>query len=1402
MLGHRNNLADSFLVDQDSTTEKSEFTTGLEEVFRDQKFPLQNNVEVVRFWLLVFLYNLPTSLSGKQLLKDSYLELLDSKLVFYYTWINETDSLHVAIFSIDNNAQNNYSQISKTMADKYNHKNIKIRQYEISGPTISVRIESCHSVQYAASESIDFPEPMKHNSKSLKSSDSYDPILPWTFDNFHDQISVQLNILAELAKTKVFSTLDSIFYDAKKFSLLGLWALITSQQDKHGKMYTELGKNSKGEYGGLWVRNHKLEFPVIFIDYSSKRAKSVNKFSSEPRSNLFLRQTYHVLTISLGLDEFMMRTRTEKSVFAHNLIQNTIFRFPKNVDMLISTMNHILHRILIHYPTILPLHYLLGRLTAEKTSGRFYNVFSDEKSFIVLESFSYMLKVVILTSDNTNSVIQNNCTISYRIRPDATYIEVEFDTAQKEIVKRSTVTNTGSDLTFCDQHNSFESYNSIAKYPNMAVDEFFTCPQCIMDISRNAIGVSKFSFNEAKSILLGTLTGMFQSYSFIENYFIFHQPDQVDNCFVVEFENFNTFQFIDEKLIFWHNVLTKFNLNLKLSIVVIFLSESSEKLVGIDSICLQVEQDFLAEQWAFSNNSPDIVFKQNIGSDLMINNRQTSKMNNFHMEQTVTFSKTAKLPKNAEYIGGLYDSLIYAQLGPNILAFVETKFLNNGYQLKSTDPVDVISQIISVKPQNNNSKTIMVPEYLIQPEPYSKNQNIVEYLGASTLIEKLKPKTDTLLNAVEHIGRINFEKQLKVLMNNVKHGLNVQDSLESAYATFETEYLHNSLREYAKIIGTIKLLAVPSVDYTASCRILFGVSNSQLPRQECSAFYAKIEHNLIDLSRKKFCTPERQLHSLRTDFQLASFKCSESTMASKNSSNFHNENTLAIVRKTAAPDTVAVVQLSGKMSSAFGSDDFRNIFIAIEGKIKAIGGAKDDIFILPNYHRSMQGIIDGKAGLNTLILLPKDFLSAKRTVYNPLPTVVIDAGPTTRNPVMKIYKPNNPKESILLLNINKIVGRKQKQEKLLNIGCQIEHVELKGGNHYLWDLITVPKTPKNCSNGLRLVLNAHTLVEIEAQQERYIEYLANVGPAKIKMKNSVVDSTPGLVVFSKNFYKFISIFVEYQPDGKTRNIFLQRTPETVLLSMYNLRGQVQFKFDDVTLISADRKHSLVKNSDGESLQWSAEQNIITYKLSTGNHAINHNIFSLEKTCLKNKSCIHVFEVQKFPVTVNLDETQSKMVNVIDLRPLIRENQHMSGKIELRVSKVNPSSSDQVFVYLTDNNDVMIRFNIHPSGQIDPSTYIITDREIVKLTSEFNIEKVRQIEDERNEQVILLDKITIADESFREIARKATQENYKKYAAHGSLIFIQELQEQRQSTHVVIFWDYEKYKTDFDNVIYM
>jgi len=1425
-------LSDLFLPDKilPGQADSSAFTYELVKTLNSQQMYLQS-MEVMKFWLILFLYNIPNTISScaeNRKIIETYFEFVRDSLVFYYK-INTSDTLYVATFKILNTFGRfdpNLCLISPKIEETYPR--IEIRTYWISvlKRSIAVYGRNCQPENHQIIESSELPEYVKPLQKSCIHQAN-----PWTYDKLNEQLSTYMNNLAEFSKLNIATKLG-VEINTSKFVLVALYSFFSSQIDKFPNLHSELQESKiPGIYDALWV--HISGVPMMLFQYYEIGNGIQTKSFPAPQSSVLVDETHQKYEILYRDGTFMMRTNTKNTVLNHSVIQSTLFLFPTNVEKLITAIETSLQIVLRNCAEVLLIQYLLGRLIGDKSNGDFYSIFTDKKFSVAIDSFAHILQIDF--SSKQSQPLENSNECSYMSNKERYQVTFETTEDNRKLIttKRSVPTRENeSNIINCGQQSSTPVFNTaIDTYRNKNSEELFTCPECFGEIIFETLNTIELNYQEAKSAIIGVLSGMFPNYSFFANSLVIHQQDKIDNSFLIDFETAGDFSKVEHSSNYWHYYARQIDLRLKIKIIVIVLGETQDKTVNLDSICIQNDDTVTRNKFATSGVLDQInieAFKLNNENGLLVSNNEIS----FQTKDTILFSENSNLRDQVE-INRINDLIVYSQLGENIAALCREKLIKLGYSI-STDHFGKISQtMVNENRVATQPKTLNFPKQIINSINPHKNTIETNIVNPSEPLQTAKLELASndieLIKLASDIGIMDVEKNLKP-----KTTTDRSSSFDNTFPSdqlyrFETALVQKTGRDYAKF-QSIKFFVMPDLDIITTCTDLESQTMmNPTSKLLCSHKQVRSEHSMVDLRKKrKFCTPQRPI-KFRNGFSLDSFSCAEETLPGKttNVSCFPSDAMLSVLshKKPVAAGGVTVLHLGGRMSTAFGRSNSPNIFLGIAGAMTVTGGAKNDIFVLTNYHLEIEGFFDGKKGTNTLMIMHvKEIKTNKRKWTNPLPTVVINGGSLKQDTVMTIYKPDKPNEIIRLMNINRIIGRKNQQEKLLNCGCQIGFVQLNGGTVILWDEVHIPRTKKTCSTGLRVVLDQMTTITIDSDQTRYIElYVPDKGPSNIYIRNSEQTQTSSIVfiIVKKNFDHLFHFQVEYQSDERTRSLIAHFNPAgPALFSIYKLRGPVQLKFDDFTLISEERKHILLKNSDnedvhaGERLEWSIDDNFITYKPSKGSHTIHHDLMVLDQKTHDNQdSYIHVFEINEWPVIIDLDEAQSNMVNVFDLRALSKSDQFRAGTIYPTRSKAEPGSNsqyDEVIFWFMDSNDmgesgqqdpqelVSIGLNV---GRTKSSTYFISDRSLLKVTSEFSVEKITFKNTNGDHVFLVLDQTAIFDNYFFNLIERTFQGEYEIYEDHGSSVVMKECQQgDEECVQTMIFWGFDQQKLKLYGVL--
>jgi len=1438
----KQSLTGLFLSDKahPGTGDASEFSLALEKVLLNQKLHLQS-LEVIKLWVLIFLFNMvPNQLlsCGPDKISHGYFEVLNDTLkIYYYPKNDSTHSLKISSFSFENKFEHIYpesdekvpeicsvlvSSEAKTLTEK--HANVDFTSYTVSLieniPLVSVTFHKCDQVSfYVISESNVFFEAIKlENLKQCEILIEFS----WSFETWNALLLQYIRSLFVFVKPSMVAVTGFV-PDSNSFLVTALIVFLTSHQAEFRNVTTEIQLNSDGDFVGIWVQ--LASAPLMFLQY----AKNLNLSSRLAAHTIALtNENYLQYEIYHEHGTFMLRIREkiQHSILNFNQLQPELFLYQNQLETFLTAMQGDLFEFHMNCRDLdTTENYLLGRFLGDQQNANFYNIFTnDNYSTVTLQSFAYVIKFGF--TDDKVLDQDSNCNITFfhgRILPY--YVIQITNSLQKSTRPEFVVHNATINLnnhTNCNAKHKLQRIKAIEKYSNLRAEELFNCPECLGKIVMGATKLKNMTFQQTKSLIIGLFIGMFPVHSFMEKSLVIHKSDDLESCYQVEFETKYHFSDVQHTVGFWKNYAKTMNLAVKVHIVVIVLSETSkgnDKSVSLDSICLEfVHSD--AKRWKFGAQMPNdehlpVLSLELLPFVLTIDNRPDQKPKNVNLKETVVFGKQFSSSGEQNQLNKVNSLIVYAQMGANLAFGVREKLAKLGYTIR-TDYFDKISQIRANQIETKNS-TIAIPDYLIGSirDLTAYRSNIAENVSIPEEKFTRKREPNQLIASAEQIGAIDLEIHVnKVALVNGMNPKNTEPSLTKTWKKMEADQLQRMLKQYnAKTFDHVKFLTVPDIHSISQCNqtgnVWFGTAHT------CDSGSVKSQHTMIDMTKRIWCTPELPIDLFQHGIKVESFHCSDDGSNKQNTRGFPNENMFSI-SKTYTETSLAVISLAAKMSQVLGKIDSSNIFLATEGFVSITGSPLDDVLVLPRYPNKLQGFFDGKGGKNTLLIL-----HLNKWIKQGQKTVIIDSAGVQENKAMKMYKASNPKEYIRLLNIQKIIGREEQQEKLLNVGCHVEFVHLKGGYRSFWDEISIPKLKSDCNTDLNLILDARTEIFVDAQQNRYIEYTIDSGPVKITVKNSSRNSVLGLIVVEDSFLNFDNVNIVFETDRQSRNISfsLDSSNQTPYLMITNVSGRVQVKFEDFILIMDSKNHTIIKNQQNQNdddqdvgfmSNWKLDDKnqIITYTFTNGTHYIDHNLLSLDEKTTQSDQYIHVYEIDDhgMPVTVTLDETQSSLVNVLDLRALNIVQTYGWGRVQLSAVKSTATDQcDEIAVWIPDDettkNESQILAELYLTMTETSTIFVVTETVLVKLKPRTTKFKNVIFEDHlEHQKFIVLDSNSILDMFFGKMVTKIIMGEHRISRAHGNLI-IEEVCEKNEScsSSGIIFWNYDQDQRIFDKV---
>jgi len=1435
-------LSELLLTDKNlrGTSDASEFSVGLEGVFQDHKLHLES-LQVIKFWMLVFLYNVPNFVpcDPDRAISKGYFEVLNDTIKLYYTLNSKPDELKIVSFSFEQKMEHlvpeadddknfcfvSWSSQGKTLKNKY--LNIDFKSYKISliqrkPLIISVTIEKCEKMSFnvineSLSNNISF-ERIKHN--RIKETPCENSTFQWTFETWNTLIQQYIHSLFVFAKPSMVAA-TGLTPDSNYFLVTALNVFFASQPKKFAGVKTELQMNADGEFVGLWAQ--LVGAPLMFFQYANNLNTS-HRLAAHTIA--LISNTYLQYNIYHQTGTFMLRIREKiHSSINFNQLDPFLFLYPKQVENLVTEIeSHILTAVSRNLPDLNLFEYLIGRFLGDELNSKLYNVYADyNNSIIIMQSVAYVVKFSFSDNKDILKVEHDNCNKTFfhgRILP---YYDINLsNNNQKDMQIDNTVTIKPVNESCNYKPSKLQRINAIKKFSRLKAEELFNCPECLGRIVMEATNLTRLTFEKTKSLITGLLTGMFPVHSCIGKSLVIHRSDNLESCYQIEFETKNDFVHVEHSVGFWEKYAKDMNLAVKVHLVVIVLSETlmdSDKIASLDSICLQfVHSD--ARRWKFGAEIPanQRDLSDHLSFNLIIDNQPDKKPESFGIRETIGF-ETQFNSKQQTPTTKVHNLIIYAQLGANLAFGVRGKLPKLGYSIR-TDCFDKVSQIRASQIELKNS-TIAIPNYLIgqfKDDVMNKSGFADDLL---ILEEKLsQEKADQLIIYAEEIGFTNLEIHVsKVSLVNGVDPNNADSSLTETWQTIEANLLEKLLKHYEKTFNHVRFLTVPDIHAILSCSKFQSGEIGHF----CMFDFAKSAHTMIDMTKQVSCPPERPINLFQRGKKVESFLCSDDNSKKPIALGFPNENMFSI-SKVYTEKSLSVISLVAKMNHVLGKSDMSNIFVAENGFISVIGGPHDDVLVLPLYHDGLHGFFDGKCGKNTLLILFADVWLNEGPKKNAFPTIIIDSTHAKRDGAMTMHKSSDPKGSIRLMNVQKIIGRKEKQEKLINVGCHVELVELKGGYHTNWDEITIPKTRENCSTDLHLLLDPQTEIFIDDRQNRYIEYSINSGgPVKINLMESTKYSLLGLIKVKAYFSNLSSINVEFNTDDQSRNIsfyLIDSDDQTPFLKITNVRGQVQVKFVNSTLIMDKHNHTLVKNQksnmkldlDRFMSNWKLddERKIIMYTLSNDmQHEVNHNVLILDNKTYESRQYVHFYQVYNQPnndqpVVVNLDETQSRLINVIDLRNLKMQKTDWDRVQYSAIKSSKLDEYDEVVIWLPAGDKGggdKILVNFYLTLNRGSMIFIATDIKLMKLvTGMYRFENIQFDGHLKQQALLILDSTSVMEMAFQKMINKIILGEHKISRSHGNLMIEEECEEREKcSSSAIIFWNYDGERQIFDKV---
>jgi len=1427
-------ISDTFLP---RSNDASQFTQELERTFLNHKMHLQS-LEVIKLWIFVFLYNLPSLMSSSNISKG-YLEVIDGSFKLFYIKNYTSDVINIATFTFGQEQNYLYPEsdekicsisgpsLAKVMADKYTK--IELIKYKIllvqRMPLILVSVEhKCTEPKYSATNtSVALFEPIKIEPRWCT-----EYIL--SLDTLNDQIVRFIEGLFELSRPRII-TATGFPVDSPKFLLTSIATFFMSQtSSKFGNVRTELQINHNEEFEGLWVQIDGS--PLIFFEYSENNPENSTLHRLAPYAAALINEAYLKYEIFHQKDTFMLKTQKHEHGLDTSTLENVLFLFPDDIGKLVESVERDLFIAFRNLPSDLDMfHFFQGRIMADKSNTQFYDLYTDGNSCSIVQLDDQGVKFCFTNEHDEKLELGLNAASCFneKIIP---HFQINISViATKNIQRKLTFSELISlpkpniidetETRYCTDRVKPMTLKFVLEFYYLNAHEFFTNFKSLGKSVHEIIRLTKVNFQQAKSIILGALIGMFPAHSFVEKTLLVHNSADFEIRYQVEFETTKNFADVKHTVNFWQSYVKRMNLTTKIYMIFIVLDESDDKFVILDSIYLQVDPNFPAKHLKFmkdvSDNDLQVLSLENLPLDLIIDNKSMEKSELFHIKNTISFARALNYyADNQDVSTNIHKLIVYSQLGANIAFGIRGKLSKFRYHVR-TDYFDKMSQLRNFHDKTSlKDLTIVIPDYImnkLMDKSIQENVPEIPKIPNETLTT-LKPAFQ-LISSAEKIGFIDFEVHInKVSLVNGQDPANVDDSsIKNTWQAEEVAMLTKTLARYDVAFDHVKFLTVTDVHGVINCREVKS-SNDPQSGQICTYTAAKSQHTMIDMNSRICCKPDRSIRKT-SGIKIESFKCSDDNSTQTNVDHvFHdgfvNENMFS-VSKTHSEKSTCVFHLSGKMSAVFGKNDNSNIFIASEGFVTVIGGKFDDVFVLPRYHDNVHGFFDGKAGRNTLLIL---FVETwfNDNINMVFPTIVIDAESPKHNSIMKIYKKSNPKEVIRLLNIQNIIGRERKRETLLNATCQLEYIELKGGNAGYWDEISIGKTAKNCPTGLTIILDSLTELTVDARQNRLIEYVVNSGPVKICVNNAEEHSVLGLVVVKSDFQEFDRVKVEFENDNETRNVSLYlNSNEAPHVLVFNVKGQVQIKFNDHTLILDNHKHVLLKNTDLSTTTWKLKDKIITYTVKTGSDCnIFNDLFSLDEKTMQNTDYYHTFKIRSaemnskidFQTNITLDQAQSSLTNVLDLRQITQDD--IRDKLQISFLKSTDSDQyDEVVAWLPSsdakNDDPNVLANLYLSVTRKSQIYVITDTRLLKLTTNYRFEDVYFAAAKNT--VLVLDEKAIVDVYFGRIVNKLLRGKCKMSRSHGNLMIKKECDVMTGNCDsiTIIFWNYDKNRQLFDKI---
>jgi len=1445
-------LSDLFINDKilPGSSDASKFTLEMEKIFLNHKMHFQG-IDVIKFWMFVFLYNFPSFLScdTSTIVSQGYVEVLHENFKFYYVKNDTDDVLNIASFSF--NKENDFPELedevahqcsvlwpslAKMIADK--NRTVEFMSYKVflveKIPFVSVTVEKCAGTHYTISPYVALFEPiqkMDRNCVDKKPSNGF------TFDSLNSQILQHLSNLFKLSKQKIVTATDFSAGD-NKFLLTALNVFFVSQPDKYGDVKTEIQTDLDGDdfFEGLWVQIRGA--PLMYFECDNEKNSSHRQ---APHAAALISDNYLKYNVFHDWGTFMLRTCKQSHGLLNSPIASALFSYPNKVENLVTAIQGDLMVAFRNLPDLDMTKYVLGRLIGDRANTDIYDVYYDDESSIIIQSFANTVKFsfpqnssnVQKANDACRDAFFNGQLFSFHLINIKTV--VDNPTQRKLIINKSDFdkpansTPGGQNGPSCNPLPEAITVKAVKNYElyNKA-PRFFACSECIGEVVWEVTRSEKLTFHQAQSKITGILTGMFPTHSFVAKSLVIHNTDDLETVYQIEFEKAEHVKHISDTVAFWKSYDKSTNFPLKVNIIVIVLRIAVDESVGIDSICLPVDTSS-AKCWNFCVQLSNKLITVNLTSltfPLTVNNNLIDKSGHFQIEETLSLSTALSSSENDNTLSRIDDLIVYAQLGPNIALGVQEKLKKLGYDIR-TDFFDKISQV-TMDSTKMNDRTIALPDILINPFKDLPVEKEAPEIHASPE-GNLKQNLDHLVSLAERLGTFNLEQHVnKVSQVNGIDPFQVETILTDKWEEVEASLLQKTVDDYAIVIRDVKYLTLRDIHYIVQCNTVGSTLTNPNTHHICSNTVSKSQHTMIDMTNRVFCTPERPLQTSQ-GASVESFQCSDdSSLVTNRVDGFANENMYSIARtKKHDSNDISLVHLSGKMSMVFGKSDMKNIFVAAEGFVTAVGGPLNDVFVLPRFDNGVRGVFDGRDGSNTLLILNEINGSSGQSRDS---RIVIDTVASDIDSAMKIYQASSPNEFIRLLNFQRIIGRQLKSEELLNVGCQIRYIKLNGCNDNNSDKITIPKTDTVCTSDLRIFLDVRTVVDVDAQQERKIEYVVDNGPVKINLINNDPQhpTTLGLIVVQYDLQKFEQIKVELKANDESRNqrnIYLYLgSDQPPHVCIYNLNGRAEIRFNDYTLIMDERKHTLLKNNEnhqddmGLMSTWQIVNNIITYTFSNGNHSIDHYLRSLDDRSVDNVDYLHVFQMghpgsyvrDDFPISLALDEVQSGQLNVLDLRPLIHK--HVWGNIQISfIPGPRPGVYDEVLVWLPDKSrdEEKILVDVYLTlASTSPPFYAVTDTRLICLAPDkhddntnnrFNTVVFNETAKRQMLSALVFDETTIRDVYFRKIINGVMQGQYKIIRSHGN-VMVKEEECDGSCSPAIILWNYDKKSRLFDKIV--